>query len=175
MSSFAKFFGCVAGTSTMVRNLNDVGPINFQWFGVNPVAIRGEVSFDNVNFVDMAGTISYLSVQEVWQANYNPLDRPTNAGLVSYRFTDNSGNSETLSIEFIGIISETDISVDLDLAKYGPKRVKTKQMEIEQFDPRILDELDERKRTRSNGLPTFCSSTFCAGETIEEREQCSRQ
>lgn len=175
MTSFAKFFGCVAGSMSMVRDINDIGPITFEWFGILPTEIIAEVSFDNINFIETAGEVTYLDLQEIWQLSYSPLDRPTSPGLVTYRFTSNFDETAVLLLEFIGNLPTNNPALDLGLTEYGPKRVKTKQMEIEQFDPRILDELDERKRVRGNGIPTFCSSAFCVGETREERiGRCSR-
>lgn len=41
----------------------------------------------------------------------------------------------------------------------GIKRVKTKHMEIEKFDPRIMQDVASREQE----LPSFCTSTFCIG------------
>lgn len=48
----------------------------------------------------------------------------------------------------------------LEFSGYGPKRVKTKEMEIEQFDPSILAKIEERKAA---GMPTFCNTPSCVG------------
>lgn len=53
---------------------------------------------------------------------------------------------------------------------YGPKRVKTKEMEIEQFSPDIIQRVQERE---SATLPTFCSGPACIGRY--KNEKCPKE
>jgi len=48
----------------------------------------------------------------------------------------------------------------LTFSTYGPKRVKTKEMEIEQFAPSEIMKADERAIATS---PTFCEGGVCVG------------
>lgn len=57
------------------------------------------------------------------------------------------------------------------LSDYGPKRVKTKTMDIEQFDPEKLYRLEQMK---ARSVPTFCMSKFCQGRTQDEYDQENR-
>lgn len=43
-------------------------------------------------------------------------------------------------------------------SEFGPKRVKTKELDIEQWDPEKLERINRRKTTPH---PTFCNSLFC--------------
>ena len=45
-------------------------------------------------------------------------------------------------------------------SEYGPKRVRTKEMDIEMWDPEMINRLEERKKAKA---PSFCNSTFCIG------------
>ena len=166
MTTFAKFFGCDSTSTTpnlQVRDTNNQQPITLEWTPT-PENIQAEVAFDNVNFIEAIGAITNIS-GDIWQLEYNPKDRPTNSGLVTYRFTDNNDNVETLQIEFIGqpVVPET--PGPLSLSPYGPKRVKTKQMEIEQFDIEKLQRVSERN---SVGTPCFGKTHTCIGETEQE-------
>jgi hypothetical protein len=52
-------------------------------------------------------------------------------------------------------------------SSYGPKRVKTKEMEIEQFSPMELQKVQERANA---ALPSFCSGgATCVGRYKHER------
>jgi hypothetical protein len=171
METPGKFYG-MGVNDQLTRQLSDETPISFDWSIGAATNIVATVAFDNVNFINCVGEMVALGGGR-WQLNYHPQDRPTNAGLITYKFLDNLSNEDILPVEFTGapITSE---EVALKLSEYGPKRIKTKEMEIEQFDPRILDELDERKKMRAKTIPTFCSSNFCAGQTIEENPRCCR-
>lgn len=159
--------------STLQKTISDTEDIKFDWVA-EAITIGAEVSFDQINYLEAAGLVEREDGNR-WIFRYSPLDRPTSASTVVYRFTDNAGNSDTLSVNYTEPIVNPNTENNLVLSQYGPKRVKTKQMEIEQFDPRILDELEERKSRRSAGLPTFCSSNFCVGRTDEESSKCYRQ
>lgn len=47
-----------------------------------------------------------------------------------------------------------------EYTQYGPKRVKTKEMEIEQFDPAVIQRINSRANAT---IPTFCSLPSCVG------------
>ena len=49
-----------------------------------------------------------------------------------------------------------------EYASFGPKRVKTKEMEIEAHNPKDLQRLLER--TTNTNLPTFCGGFACVGK-----------
>jgi hypothetical protein len=49
------------------------------------------------------------------------------------------------------------------LPDYGPKRVKTKEMEIEQFDPLRLQLAQDRSRVQQ---PSWCDGSICVGKSI---------
>ncbi len=49
------------------------------------------------------------------------------------------------------------------LADFGPKRVKTKEMEIEQFDPLRLQMAQDRSRSTQ---PSWCDGAICVGRSI---------
>ena len=166
MATFAKFFGCDAN-SILQRTLDDNQPLAFSWdYNPEPTTIQAEVSFDNTEYVDTIGAVVNLT-NNTWQLEFEPQDRPTNAGLITYKFTDDLGNTEELLVEFVGEPSTPQLpEVDTTYSKYGPKRVKTKEMEIEQFDPRVLQDLEDRK-TRCTP-PTFANSRFAVGRNQEE-------
>lgn len=168
MNNPAKFYG-LGLNDQLTRQLLDETPISFDWAISEATNIVATVAFDNTNFIDCIGEMVLISSSR-WQLTYHPQDRPTNAGLITYKFMDNLDNVDILPVEFTGV-PVTSEEIALKLSEYGPKRVKTKEMEIEQFDPRILDEVEERKKNRTKNLPTFCSSNFCAGYTIEENQR----
>ena len=172
MKTPAKFYG-LGVDDQLTRQLSDETPISFDWGVEAATNIIAYVAFDNSNFIDCVGEMESLGSNR-WQLNYHPQDRPTNAGLITYKFLDNLDNSDILPVEFTGVPVTTE-EIALKLSEYGPKRIKTKEMEIEQFDPRILDEVEERKKNRAKSLPTFCSSNFCAGYTNEENPRCYRE
>ena len=49
------------------------------------------------------------------------------------------------------------------LPDYGPKRVKTKEMEIEQFDPLRNQMAQDRSRVQQ---PSWCDGAICVGKEI---------
>lgn len=51
-------------------------------------------------------------------------------------------------------------------SSFGPKRVKTKEMEIEQFSPKELQRVEER--TNNTTLPSFCGGFACIGRFKNE-------
>lgn len=53
-----------------------------------------------------------------------------------------------------------------DYNSYGPKRVKTKEMEIEQFSPKELQRVEERANNTT--LPSFCGGFACVGRFKNE-------
>ena len=57
-------------------------------------------------------------------------------------------------------------STEATLPDYGPKRVKTKEMEIEQFDPLRLQMAQDRGRVQQ---PSWCDGSTCVGRNEEER------
>lgn len=63
------------------------------------------------------------------------------------------------------IIGGQQITATPVLEGYGPKRVKTKTMDIEQFSPMELYKLEQ---LRVQSSPTFCSSRMCVGRGINE-------
>jgi hypothetical protein len=48
-----------------------------------------------------------------------------------------------------------------EYAQHGPKRVRTKEMEIEQFAPDIIQKVNSRAAAK---IPTFCSLPSCVGK-----------
>jgi len=60
----------------------------------------------------------------------------------------------------------TTVSDTEAFSAYGPKRVKTKEMEIEQFSPLEIQKANERA---SATLPTFCSGPACIGRYKNEK------
>lgn len=164
MSTFAKFFGCDA-TGEISRTLDDTQPIAFDWGEPTAVSIDAEVAFDNINYEDAVGEVVELS-EGRWQLNYDAQDRPTNPGLVTYKFTDNLGNTDYLSVNFTGTPAEPDLP-DIKYPSYGPRRVKTKEMDIEQFDPMKLAFLDDRSQ---ESTPTFGSHKFAVGVPLPEHK-----
>jgi len=51
------------------------------------------------------------------------------------------------------------------LGEYGPKTVKTKEMEITQFSP--MEVIKARERENSS-WPTFCQGPSCVGRHVSE-------
>jgi hypothetical protein len=47
-----------------------------------------------------------------------------------------------------------------EYTQYGPRRVKTKEMEIEQFSPDIIQKVNSRAAAK---IPTFCALPSCVG------------
>lgn len=166
MITFAQFFGCDTN-SILQRSIEDDQPLAVSWmYDPEPTSMLAEVAFDNTTFIEAVGDIIKLS-NNVWQLKFHPQDRPTNPGLITYRFTDNLGNTETLQVEIVGQpVFDPIQTLDPIYSKYGPKRVKTKQMEIEQFDPRVLQDLEDR--LARNSIPTFSNSMFAVGRNQEE-------
>lgn len=62
-------------------------------------------------------------------------------------------------------ITPSQESVAATLPDYGPKRVKTKEMEIEQFDPLRLQMAQERS---SITQPSWCDGAICVGKNVCE-------
>jgi hypothetical protein len=54
-------------------------------------------------------------------------------------------------------------SSEATLPDYGPKRVKTKEMEIEQFDPLRIQIAQDRGRVQQ---PSWCDGAICVGKEI---------
>lgn len=160
--TFAQFFGCdVSGE--LQRTIDDTLPITFDWSDIEATIITAEVAFDNINYVATIGSVISLGNSR-FQLNYNPQDRPTNPGLITYKFTDNLGNVDYLTVIIVGDPVVESLP-DLKFSEYGPRRIKTKKLEIEQFDPEKLQDLKDRK---NRTIPTFCSSRFCVGRNDEE-------
>ena len=67
-------------------------------------------------------------------------------------------------------LSTTPETSDDTYTTYGPKRVKTKEMEIEQFSPDVIQRVQERE---SATLPTFCSGPACIGSY--KNEKCPKE
>jgi hypothetical protein len=65
-----------------------------------------------------------------------------------------------------GTPAETPIEEpEVPLGEYGPKSVKTKEMEITQFSPMEVLRAREREAT---SWPTFCQGPSCVGRHVSE-------
>ena len=158
MTTFAQFFGCeLSNPDSLIRDINDTNPIQFEW-SLPATAITAEVAFDNVTFVETIGSV-FNPTGNIWQLSYDPQDRPTVPSLITYRFTDNNSNQQTVTLQLTGALASQTLP-EQQFSEYGPKRIKTREMEIEQFD---IEKLDRLKQRSSNNNPSFCQSTFCVG------------
>lgn len=152
------------------RQLDGTDPVTVVWESATPDSMLAEVSFDGTVYVPTVGSVTHLGGDN-WQLSYHPQDRPTNPSTVIYRFTDNNSNQQLVTIPFVGTVTTPELP-ELTYSAYGPKRVKTKQMEIETHDPEKLQRLTERSM---NKVPTFCSSAGCVGVPLEPHKQASQR
>jgi len=144
----------------VTRSLLDETPLVFEWLraGVTPVV---EVAFDNVSFVALTGTVSEITnVVPRYRINYNIADRPATPGIITYKMAE-GGDTAYLEVMFttnpntvvIPEILPPDISTLATLvASVGPRRVKTKDMEVEAHSIDAIQKLHERVGPKPIGL-----------------------
>lgn len=139
------------------RATNDDTPLIFSWprTGVEPTVT---VSFDGTTFVAVDGTVEELDIDYQYKINYSSIDRPSIPGLAFYKIEE--GGDSAIFILNVTPSVPTVNEGSPTYSAYGPKRVKTKQMEIEQFDPRVLQDAEARANAT---LPSFCESRICVG------------
>lgn len=94
--------------------------------------------------MDLVGDFEYI----IWRVNTD---------LLHSSFTREAGQ-DTVDLDSC---PEQPVPVPtVPTSEYGPKRVRTKEMDIEMWDPEMLNRLEERKKAKA---PSFCNSTFCIG------------
>lgn len=144
--------------SPIKRIVNDGLPIIFGWVrsGVTPVVT---VAFDNTTFVAVTGSVEEINPAK-FRLNYHANDRPSTPALITYRVSEGGDVGEFEVV--IEASSEAPIPPPPlpPFPGIGPKRVRTRDLDIEQFDPEKLEAIERRS---TSGTPTFCSSSFCVG------------
>ena len=143
------------------RAIGDTTPIILEW----PTAgatITAQVAFDNQNFSDCVGTVSEITVGDTprYQLSYASADRKTTVGIITYKFTDgtDTGYLELhITPEIPDAVASVSSEADLTtlIASLGPKRVKTKDMEIEAHNPLMMQKLAERRASKPVALSQF--------------------
>jgi hypothetical protein len=140
--------------SPVNRIINENLPIIFDWprTGVNPSV---SVAFDNLNFVPILGVVDEIGAYK-YRIAYNAADRPLTPSLITYKVQE-GGDEGTFELL---LISQQQNPTPSPLTDYGPKRVRTKEMDIEQWSPDMIHSLNVKK---TYPKPCFCDSTFCHG------------
>lgn len=132
-------------------------------------------AFFNPTTDQTAGNVSGYALTEVSDRLYETIIPDEILGLywvVIKLGTDAiDGGYSSITTEGVFLISkEIPVTPDVpdvtpsSLTNHGPRRVKTKEMEIEQFDPMRLALLAERSLAQ---VPTWCDGPSCSG-----RHQC---
>ena len=144
----------IAFDSPVVRVINENLPIIFDWPRTE-VTLEVSVAFNNTDFSPVSGVITEIAPYK-YRLSYNAADRPLTPALITYK-VEEGGDQGTFEL----LLKSQNVSPTPEpLSDYGPKRVKTKQMDIEQWDPEMLERLNNRKTLKP---PCFCESTFCQG------------
>lgn len=142
------------------RSIGDNSPIVFQW----PTAgatITAQRAFDNETFEDCAGAVTEITVASPqYKLSYAAADRPTTPSIITYKFTDGTDTAYLqvhISPEIPAAVSSLTPDADLSslMTEIGPKRVKTKDMEVEAHDPMKIQQLLERRQTKQTYLSQF--------------------
>ena len=143
--------------SPIKRIVNDGIPIIFDWVR-SGVELVITVAFDNTTFVPVVGSVEELSPGK-YRLNYHESDRPSSPSLISYRVAEGGdvGIFEVLILQPQAIEAP---STPSEFTAFGPKRVRTRDLDIEQHDPEKLDRLSQKQ---GSTIPTFCDSHFCKG------------
>jgi hypothetical protein len=146
--------------SPIKRFVNDAIPIIFAWVrtGVTPTVT---VAFDNTTFVPVTGSVEELSPNK-FRLNYHANDRPSTPALITYRISE-GGDVGEFEVYIVAQQTPPAPAPPTPFPGIGPKRVRTRDLDIEQFDP---DKLDLIERRRTSKIPTFCDSHICIGVPI---------
>jgi len=139
----------------ITRAADDVTPILFEWkrAGVTPSI---EVAFDNVTFTAISGTVTEVTNDiPRYRINYNAADRLTTAGIITYKISEGNDvaylelhiTNPTLPPENLDVSSLSSL-----VESVGPRRVKTKDMEIENHSIEKIQKVMERNSTKPVGL-----------------------
>jgi hypothetical protein len=138
----------------VVRAADDETPILFEWPTAD-ATVTGEVAFDNVTFTALTGTITDISNDlPRFKLAYNSADRLTSAGIITYKFTD---GTTTIYLELRITAPSCPETIDVStlsslIETVGPRRVKTKDMEIENHPIDKMQKIIERNSTKPVGL-----------------------
>ena len=97
-------------------------------------------------------------------------EEETHIFIISFTYFDTAGTEQTGIQKLSYVVTRTPESTDSVLAEAaseldltGVKRVKTKHMEIEAFDPRVIQDAREKQ---DNPIPSFCDLIFCKGKRV---------
>lgn len=148
--------------STQTRAVNDPSPILFDW----PVAgesLDVQVAFDNVNFDDIIGTVTEVTNDASlprYRIAYADADRPDTPTIITYKVTGatHTGYLELhITPEVPTVVSSVANTSDLSslASSLGPRRMKTKDTEVEAHDPEKLQRLVERRSSKSVAMSQF--------------------
>lgn len=138
------------------RELSDQTPIVFEWLraGVTPTI---EVALDNVTFVPALGSVTEITVDTPrYRINYHTSDRPTSPGIITYKITE-GGDTAYLEVQITPTSSPGNGELDASslttlIQTLGPRRVKTKDMEIEAHSIDKVQKVLERTGPKVIGL-----------------------
>jgi|SRR6056297_486956 len=151
----------IAFKEPVSRKEDDGVPIYFSW-------PRTGASFTYQVSIDGGATYSAGSETIVEQAGdsihdymipYSASERPSGAGVALFLVDDGTDSGRIIVTIEAAPVASTDGPT---LSEYGPKRVKTKEMDIEQFDPETLQRLKEREAATTT--VEFCGLNFCYGK-----------
>lgn len=142
------------------RRAGDGIPVYFQW-PRSGAEFTYEYSTDGgANFFSGDGVITERNADGKYDyfIPYNVEERPEGAGIVLYLIDD--GEDTGRIIVNVAECATSPVPAPSEFGASGPRRVRTKEMEIEQFRPDILQLVEDRKVSKT---PSFCQSQFCIG------------
>lgn len=144
------------------RELGDETPIIFEWkrSGVNPAV---QIAMDNINFSDINGTVTDITNTggvPRYRIEWHVDDNPTSASIVTYKIAE-GGDTAYLEVRYTKPVTATEpttpeVPADGTLSELvtllGPRRVKTKDMEIERDSIDKMQKLLERRSKKPVSL-----------------------
>ena len=139
------------------RSIVDNTPIIFEWHraGVEPVV---SVAFDNTTFQAVSGEVSEITADPSiprYSLSYSANDRLSSPGIITYRIAE-GGDTAYLELRLTPgnqLVEVADTSTLATLIEQlGPRRVKTKDMEIEAHPIDKMQKIMERNSQKPIGL-----------------------
>lgn len=165
------------------RHVNDGLPIYFSW-PRSGADFTADVSFDGGDtYSPISGTIEEITPDgdnAEYRITYSSSDRPAGVGTVLYRLNDGTDTGKlyvdvkpTTTAPGSTVVPSSDLELIAAASRgYGPKRVRTKDIEIEQFDP--LTVMRARSSENPSTYPTFCSFPVCRVTPAARRRRFRR-
>lgn len=141
----------------ITRASDDTTGIIFEWLRPNVTPVV-QVAFDNINFSAVAGAVEEITPVgglPRYRLVYNPADRITAPGIVTYKVTE-GGDTAFLELRITSpqkAPAPVDVSTLSSLIEsIGPRRVKTEGIEVEAHPIDKMQKVQERQGPKVIGL-----------------------